>query len=144
MADQRKYDSAYGGGQITAAQFLAEFMVARLARVKGVRLPLKFWNLPAWKRTYRLQLLHAYSVLKLYSPEAVSRALRSPEGKKAFSLNAPWLDALFQAEQQKDMELVAVCPTTSETSLPANLPSAPRPAFIPKASVLSKLRGLDG
>lgn len=144
MADQRKYDSAYGGGQITAAQFLAEFMVARLARVKGVRLPLKFWNLPAWKRTYRLQLLHAYSVLKLYSPEAVSRALRSPEGKKAFSLNAPWLDALFQAEQEKQL-VSAVSESASQgEDLPANLPSAPRPAFIPKASVLSKLRGLDG
>lgn len=152
MSKQRSeacpYSSRFSGVEpiwLTAAQYLAEFMVARQARIKSVDLPQKFWSRDPWKRDFMLQLRLATSLLKLYPPEAVSAVLRSTEGKRAFSLGAKWLDPLFQAATTRlERERLA-----RESEPPPTVPAAeainekPREGFVARPSLLSRLRELD-
>jgi sulfur relay (sulfurtransferase) DsrC/TusE family protein len=141
-----KYKSRYGGGWLTGAKFIAEGMVARLARKEGVDLPQKFWDLPRWKRHFFMQLRHAYCLTKLYSIGSIIAALRTPKGKKVYSLGAQFiLDPLIKVEQEK----LAVAKQLAEANpvklveLPKEVFEPARPVFVEKPNMLSKLRKLD-
>lgn len=149
MAQERSetnsYQSRYGGGWITSAQYIAEVMCERLAKKDKKDLPVKFWNTPTWKRAFLQQVLAANTVLKLFKPQAILAALRREW--KAFSLRAAWLTPVFQEEQSKlenqqqaieEKETVKVEATVVKTD------EKPRPTFYQKKSVLNKLRDLDG
>ncbi len=148
MADTQSetcpYQSRYGGGWQAPSQFLAESMVARQARMKKTSLPLKFWRLERWNREYQAQARHASSLLRLYDCEAIMRALRTPEGKKIYSLGAKFLDPLVRVEQERLDRLKAArqaAPPEPEPEPPAK-DASPRPAFVETKSTLSKLRDL--
>lgn len=146
MPEQRSekscFASRFGGGWLAAGQYLAESMVDRMARKEGETLPLKFWELPRWKRVFLLQLRSANELLKSYSVEAIIRALRTTEGKKVYSLGAPWLDGLIAGEQARlERQAEALKSQPPEAPLPSGLPEAPRPAFV-RPSILNRLRDL--
>jgi len=150
MPDQRSdkspFESRFGGGWVSAGQFLAEGMVAKQARTKKVDLPQKFWSKDPWKRDFMLQLRYANSLLKLYSANAIIRVLRSPAGKKAFSLGAKWLDPLFAAEHEKLEREAARRQETPVEPVPetkAVTNEKPREGFIGKPSTMQKLRNLE-
>lgn len=69
------YRSNNTGNKCTAAQYLAETMCTRQARKTNTDLPLKFWNLPKWKKTYMQQLFRANALIKAYSEEVLVRAI---------------------------------------------------------------------
>lgn len=145
--DASPYESRYGGGWVTPAQYLAEGMIARQARTKQVDLPPRFWNLDRWKRDFLLQLRHATALLKLYSPEAILRVLRSKEAKSTYSLNAKWLDPLLKTEQsrlcrEEESRMQKQRPATP-ASVEKDVTEKPRESFKQEKSVLSKLRDLD-
>lgn len=135
-SDSSKYESRYGGGWITPAQFLAEVMCERTAKSEGNELPPKFWNLSKWKKEFLKQLALANKLVSKYDPSLISKALRSPKGKKIFSLGANWLKTVLEEESKKikkvDVEKV------QEVS---NLPT--RQGFIQKKSIISKLKDID-
>lgn len=99
--DKCPYKSRYGGGWISSGQWLSEEMCRRQAARRGHTLPAYFWRDPEWKREFALQARAAAALFELYSPTAIGRALRTPQGRKLWSLNAPWLDALCEHEQKK-------------------------------------------
>jgi hypothetical protein len=150
MAEQRSdkspFQSQFGGGWVSASQFLAETMCDRKARLKGTALPQRFWRADVsavWEREFLTQLRHANALLKLYGIKAVVRALRTPPGKKIFSLGAKHLDPLIREEQLKldrEAALIAQRKPPAETR-PVRL-EPPRPAPPGQASKLSKLRDL--
>ena len=113
----RPYRSRYGGGFLTAQQFLAEGMCARLARNKKFDLPDRFWNLPTWKRTFLAQLRFANGLVKLYDPKAIVAALKRCPG--AYSLGAKWLDPYFQEEQLRLNRKAATPPPEPTVVAPA-------------------------
>lgn len=153
MADQRTekspYQSRFGGGWIAPAQYLAESMCDRKARSQGKVLPLKFWEQDTWKREFLLQVRHVSGLLRLYSPDAIMRALRKPSAKRVYSFAAKWLDPLFQAEQKiidtqkavAEKEAITVVEAEPETPIEQ---TGPRPEFKRKSTTLDKLRALDG
>lgn len=142
------FKSRYGGGYIPRHKFLAEAMCARKARMKGIDLPSHFWNGKFlngdyWKREYCLQLRQALSLLKIYSCEAIIKALRTKEGSKIYSFGAKWLDPLIKTEQEKidilkkKMEEEAKAEEVKEEPVV----SQPREAFIPQNNnKLSRLK----
>jgi hypothetical protein len=107
---------------------------------------MEFWKLPAWKKTFMQQVLAANSALKLYSAKAILTALRKVTN--AYSLRAGWLVDMMAKEQhqyeqaeanlqkmvEKEFNITPAEPVPS----PAQ-PEKPRPAFVPKKSVLRKL-----
>lgn len=144
--DKSGYQSRFGGGWIAPGQFIAESMCDRIARKDKAELPLKFWTLERWKRPFLLQLRHANSLLKLYSAEAIIRALRTPEGKRVYSLGAQWLDPLIRVEQERvdrQAEAREKAPA-AEPAPPAATTEPPRQPYKPRPSPLDKLRQLDG
>ena len=96
-----KFKSRYTDKLVGSAQYLAEIMIERQAKKQGLNLPNNFWNKDEWKRNYMIQLRLAYSLLKLYCVEAILIALKTPQGKKIYSLGAKWLDSLYKIEQNK-------------------------------------------
>jgi hypothetical protein len=145
MSDKCCYPSRYGGGWITAAQYLAENMCARMARKDSKDLPPLFWNTGAWKRTFLMQLRHANGLLKLYEVAVIVAALK--RAKRVYSLGAKMiLDPLFQEEQEKwDLQKQAreAAPPPPPPSPPPAASAKPRDVYNPQQSLLGKLRNLE-
>jgi hypothetical protein len=143
--EHSRYKSKFGGGFITAAQFLAEMMCERVEGRKGKHLRWKFWDLPAWKKRYLAQVLQAQRLLKEYDASAIFRALRTREGKVVYSLSAKFLLPMIVAEQDKlDLQKAA----RAKMSPPPGPPPVetkwtPPPSFAEKKSIIYKLREVE-
>lgn len=87
--------------QITPAQKIVELICERFYGKDNISLPKAFWNDPRYARNYRLQLIKANALLKMYSAEAILAALLSSKGKSIYSLTAKWLDPLIATEEKK-------------------------------------------
>lgn len=135
-SENSKYESRHGGGWITPAQFLAELMCERFAKKNGQDIPPKFWYKDPWKKEFFKQLSIANRLLEKYDPAIVSKALRSPEGKKIFSLGAPWLKKLIDYEEYKFKEV-----NTEKVEDSKILPT--KQSFVYKKSTISKLKDIE-
>ena len=119
---------------ISPGQYLAEHCTERFARKSGKELPVRFWDKEPWRSFYLKQLFLANRLLKKYSPAAISKALRSPQGRSTYSLGANWLPAIIEEEQKK---IDAVVVTASEEV--GESEEKNRPVFVRKVSLLTKL-----
>jgi hypothetical protein len=123
-------------------------MCERQALKEKTSLPAKFWDLDRWKKIFLLQLRLALKLLQQYHPTVISRAIRSQDGRKAYSFGAPFLKDALEREQSKyDAEMASLASATIPLSTPdpANLPEAsiPRPTFSCSRSMRSKLEELE-
>lgn len=85
----KKYKSRYGAiSDITAAQYLVEFIMERAAKKDKTTLPFKFWNIPKWNKAFRMQIKYANDLLKDYTEEEIFAALRTKKGERVYSLGA--------------------------------------------------------
>lgn len=137
--EKTRWQSAYGGGWVGDAQYLAEGMCRRLARKEKRELPLRFWDGADWKKFFLMQLRIANGLLKVHSVDAILFGLRHPKGKNAYSLNAKWLPELFLLYRPPDS---AAAPLhTEKIESPTQFREAPstRPR-----GLLSRLRDDDG
>lgn len=129
--------SRFGGGWISDGQYLAEGMCVRVALSKGKTLPLRFWEHADWKNFFLMQLRFANALLKEFAAEAIINALRSPEGKTAFSLRAKWLRPLLEREQAR----FAIAASLEDKTEPVQgLLRYEPPATIRPRCLLSRLR----
>ena len=88
--------------RINYAHKITELICHRyFAQIGFKSLPVKFWKDPAFSRDYRLQIIKANALLKIYSGPAIIAALESFKGKKIYSLSAPWLDEICEREQKR-------------------------------------------
>ena len=99
----KKFNSIYSPDkQITGAQWLAEFITGRLAKSKGVDLPIQFWKtLPVWEKEYLRQLRAVNGLLKIYTLQAISGAIKTKQGQKVLSFQAKWFDDIVKEVQRK-------------------------------------------
>ncbi len=135
-----QFQSRYGGGYITAAQWLVELVCERLARKNKTTLPHLFWGRVEWRKTFLLQVQKASALLKKYSLPAITAALKTPDGQRAYSLGAAWVEEIIMAEQVKLGRKKEPVVQVDDRPLPSG--GAPRPAFVQGSSVLSRLRDL--
>lgn len=136
-SDDSKYESRHGGGWITPAQFLAEVMCERTAKENLEELPIKFWNKPRWKKEFFKQLNLANTILKDHDAAVVSKALKSKEGKKIFSLGAPWLKKLILLEEKSFKEISSLTESKEAVELPI------RKTFQQSKSLIKRIKELD-
>lgn len=133
------FTSRFGGGELTPQQHLSEAMCARRSRHEtGGEPPPLFWRLPRWKREYALQARHAARLLSAFPHAAVLAALRSPGGRGVYSLGAPWLFPLVQAEAARLAALPTPKPTTFAPALGEYSPPPRKPG-----GLLSRLEEAD-
>ena len=143
-SDKSRFESRFGGGFIAPAQYLAESMVDRIARKNKQILPHFFWKEKQWLKQFKLQLMFANKLLKLYSVESIIKVLRTPNGKKIYSLGAKWIYEEIEKEndklvKQKENLLKEVENKQEEVVIKKE----DRPLFVAKKSSLTKLRELD-
>lgn len=116
-----------------------------MAKKDGKTLPVKFWNNPTWAKVYKIQLLKANSLLKLYSVNAIIAALKRVP--KAYSLHGKWLDIYFEEEQRKidnakekqEIETEEAEEVKEEIK---EVVAETRPQFIEKKNIINKLKDL--
>lgn len=147
QTEKRPYLSRFGAGNISPVQWLAESMCDRLARRDKVTLPHHFWNLPRWEKQFVLQTVHAAKLLKSYPIEFILAALRTTQGKTIYSLGfRSKLIPLIEEEKRKDDLIKQMAQITKEDyvsqedvkELASN--EVGRPGFIPKKTLIGKLR----
>lgn len=135
-SDTRTFESRFGGGWISAAQYLAETMCARNAKFNKTELPPKFWNHKPWKDYYLYQIKLANSLLKKYSQSIIFQSLRTPNGVKVISLKSPFLQKEIAVIEKKNAQ------QEIKTTEVENLNQ--RPNFVQNKSLKRKLEELDG
>lgn len=136
------YESAHGATRkLTAFQKIAEIVCERQAANKGQQLPTRFWNISPWDRAFKMQINLAQGLLKIYSAAAIMRALQTDEGKKIYSLSAPWLDPLIQKEEAK-LKVLDEQAKKSEPVEVSNPMQAPRAPASSGKSIRGRLKGL--
>ena len=97
---KQKFPSRYSSGSfVTAEQYIAELMCERQARRKKLDLPQKFWQIDHWKKPYKIQLIAAQGLLKIYDAKAILNALKAKDGSNIYSLHAPHIDDIIKREQ---------------------------------------------
>ncbi len=99
QTQKSKYPSKYSpGSYITAAQYILELICEKKATYNQTTLPIKFWNLPEWKKFYSSQLRKCYTLLKQFDEKAIIRGLENNKAKNIYSLYAPWLVGIIKDE----------------------------------------------
>jgi hypothetical protein len=135
----KKYQSPSTNEACTAAQYIAELLITRRARKEKKALPHKFWNQDPWKKKFKIEMIAANSVLKIYDEMAVIKALESQKGKNIYSLRCPWLDELIEEEIRKQQIVPEV---KAEIVIETEQKEMAKP--FGKKTNISKLRELDG
>lgn len=134
--EKRSFESRFGGGWISAAQYLAETMCARNAKFNRTELPPKFWNDKPWKNYYLYQIKLANSLLKNYSHQIIFQALRTFNGIKAISLKSPYL--------KKEIEIIEKKNSQQRIIKTEIVDMQQKSTFVQKKSLKRKLEELDG
>lgn len=135
-----KYKHESTGDHCTCSQYVAAIMCQRNAENKNEgSLPYKFWSKKPWDWTYKKQLWAANKLLKIYSEEALVKAIHSDEFKGIFSLNHPKVNCiirkyelLLKAQNEKPQQKIDVQHNPTH-----------RKKSYGKKSILNKLRDIE-
>jgi len=87
-SEQSRYPSRYGGGWVSAAQYITECLCFLIARQQKKQLGERFWMQPYWAKVFREQIPAATTLLEEYLPEVVLGMLRDKRCWKIRSLRA--------------------------------------------------------
>src|SRR5690606_27653887 len=115
----------FGGGNISAAQWLTEEICLHKAESEKRFLPQKFWEDDEWAKFFRQQIPAANNLLKKYPAQAIMAAIKNPRAKKIFSLRAAFLIPIIEDEVKK-LKLFESKAKESEVKEISTTPS-PRP-----------------
>lgn len=74
------------GKECTCQQYLAELMCSRQAARNGEKIYPGFWNSERWRKTYKLQIIKANALLRVFSDRAIVAALNTKRGEVIWSL----------------------------------------------------------
>jgi hypothetical protein len=141
QTEKSRYPSKYSNGTfITAGQFITEMICEKKASIQRKQIGQHFWKLPEWASFYRQQILAANGLLKIYSEKAIIAALQSKPAYRIFSLRAPHLDAIIEAEQRK-IDLVNQQRVKQATEIKEVKPELRK--SVVKKTLADRLRELD-
>jgi hypothetical protein len=130
------FESNYGGGNISAAQYITEQICSNISKKRQSELPQKFWNLPEWNKIFRGQIPAANKLLKFYPYQVIVATLRDKRLWWLESLRAkqllPILDEYLKEYQSKQGQI--------KEDIVEEKQVIARP--IGKPNIINKLKGL--
>lgn len=98
---KKQYPSKYSNGKsVSAAQYITEIICEKKARLNKQDLYYRFWTNKEWEKFYRDQIASANKLLKKFSDTSIIRALNSSKTQKIYSLRAPFLIPIIEAEEK--------------------------------------------
>ncbi len=95
--------SKYSGDNVSTAHYLAELMCERKAKKERKILIERFWKDDYWKKFYVDQIRAAYSLLKLYSEQAILLGVQDKSINWCYSLRIKMLPSII-AECEKHLK----------------------------------------
>jgi len=140
QSDLSRYPSRYAPrGWVHAGQYAAELICEKYAKTKNKELPLRFWELPDWKKYYQYQVILASRLIKKYGEHPVIAALNDKRTYKTYSLRGGWFvkvveDYHTKAELAKKIAHKVSYDFSEKKTFESNNQ---------KKSVISKLRDLE-
>jgi hypothetical protein len=147
-SDTSCYPSRYGGGHVTIAQYITEYLCENIARSKRQELPPKFWEIEEWASFFKTQivLLNRQILANEIHPRAVVKALKD---RRCFGVNS--FGGFLKVPKWKNVLLehhnACLKQDEQESKLPAfEAPDATKQKpRIPtgKTSILHTLRDID-
>lgn len=140
MSLENKYISKYSNNKpVSSAQYITELICERKALKEKRDLHYRFWLSKEWAVFFRNQIASAHKLLKQYGDKAIVNALLTDKGKQIYSLRAPHLPAIIEAEQKKidatNQLLTKDINRKDNVSYAKHIPS--------KNNIISKLKDLD-
>lgn len=142
------YPSRYGGGNVTIAQYITEYLCENAASLKKKDLPQNFWELEDWEKFFKAQiiLLNKMFLNKGVHPRALVKALKD---KRCYGVNSfggflkvpKWKQVLLEkvkeceAEDKKTAELKETVVVDATMKTPSKIEG--------KKALLNKLSELD-
>lgn len=138
MLDQ--YISKYSNNtKVSAAQYITELICEKRAHQQKKDLHYKFWISKEWSAYFKNQIGSAHKLLKKHSAKAIIAALKHNEAKNIYSLRAPHLLPIIEAEEEiikQQNNTMSIIPDRKEnkTFLSNNKQ---------KKSILSKLEDIE-
>lgn len=93
------WPSKYSPGEwVSDHQYIIELVCEARARKDKKDLPLRFWNIPEWKKLFVAQTRATTRLLKKYSSKAILNAIRH---RGIYSLAPKWVENVISQEQRK-------------------------------------------
>lgn len=137
-----RFESRYGGGWVTPAQYVTECLCVLVARSERKELPDQFWNDDAWKKTFRYQVGLANKLLKKHPPEVILATLRDRRCWKVKSFGANWLLGPILKEKQKEYD-AQVAQQSDTIRTKTSTVQKPRRISTGKKSLFTQLKEAD-
>lgn len=141
------YKSRLTGNECGFAQYLAELMCIRKAKLQGLVLKPGFWNTDTWRKIYRLQIIKANALKNAFSEEAIIASLFTKNGERIWSLYWKDLSSLIFIEEDRLVTQKEKLKNSEKTVTKEDIEhyqsTEPTKQFIKKTE-LEKLRELDG
>lgn len=141
------YKSLIDGHECTEHHYLVEFVIARKAKKLGLTLPPKFWNTDGWKKEYKLQVIAARSLLKIFEIEDILAGLRSQQGNWIYSLqNRSLIDIINTIASQRKTTVetkVKIQKAQSEIKVVESTETIAKPSIRTTKNILDTLEGID-
>jgi len=140
-----KYASRYSPDrQVTAAQYIAEYMCEHIATLDKIDLPTQFWNDTEWAKVYKREIVMCHKLLKMgYHPRALMHALKDNRCFRVYSLAAFWKIPRFKnILESHNKQVLAKENSTIEITEGSDVTVKPTRIHTTKRSKISKLKGL--
>jgi len=138
QTSKSRYKSRYSpDAYVTAAQYIIELVCEKKAKFDSTELPIKFWNLPAWRTFFTKNLRRVHKLLREFDEKAVINALNLKCFGNSYSIFTERFLDLVTQEQGKIDQLVVQQVSPQEINR-NTVDSKPRPHKI-KPNLLTKL-----
>ena len=133
-----RYKSRYSPDvYVTTAQYIIELVCEKKAKFDRTELPIKFWNLPAWRTFFIKNLRKVHKLLREFDERAIINALNLKCFGNSYSIFTERFLDLVKQEQGKIDQLVGQ-PVKQQEINRNTIDSKPRP-YKSKPNLLTKL-----
>ena len=106
MTNKKKtqiFQSKYGGGNVTPAQYIIELICTKKAFMSKSKQTLshKFWSDPEWATFFKRSLRQVHKILRSYEALAVVGALNDPKSGMKWSLYSEFMINLIKEHSKR-------------------------------------------
>lgn len=137
------FKSLIDGHECTEHHYLVELVMQREVQKRGETLPVKFWNLDLYKKKYKLQVIAARSLLKIFSISQILDGLRCKDGNWIYSLQYRNLIDIINTEIKRKEKIIPVVPKIVIEVPIEKTETLAKPRTKPKENIMDKLDNID-
>jgi len=140
-SEYSRFPSRYGGGNVTAGQYITECLCCLIARQQKKELGDQFWQKAPWDKVFRTQIPAAMELLSRYHPNVIIASLRDRRCWKIQSLRAKWLLEPILKEKDAEYRIQITAPQVIMEK--TSTIQQPRHSVVKKKSLITLLKEVE-